>query len=64
MLFLLRKILLFELRMKKANEERIDSSSSEDEIYSNNLKEAIDQQFLNDDPYITRKTEFAPESSK
>ncbi|XP_011253300.1 uncharacterized protein LOC105249487 isoform X3 [Camponotus floridanus] len=46
--------------MKKA--ERIDLSSSEDEICSNNLKEAIDQQFLNDNLYITRKTEFAPES--
>ncbi|XP_025267087.1 uncharacterized protein LOC105249487 isoform X2 [Camponotus floridanus] len=47
--------------MKKA--ERIDLSSSEDEICSNNLKEAIDQQFLNDNLYITRKTEFAPESN-
>jgi len=48
--------------MKKA--ERIDVSSSEDEICSNNLKEAIDQQFLNDNLYIPRKAEFAPESSK
>lgn len=61
-MFSLRKILLLELRMKKA--ERIDLSSSEDEICSNNLKEAIDQQFLNDNVYITRKAEFAPESSK
>ncbi|XP_072758177.1 uncharacterized protein [Anoplolepis gracilipes] len=47
--------------MKKANEQ-IDLSSSEDEIPQNILKEAIDQQFLNDNLYIVEKAEFIPES--
>lgn len=48
--------------MKKANEQ-VDLSSSEDEISPSILKEAIDQQFLNDNLY-TGKAEFVPESSK
>ncbi|CAL1681273.1 unnamed protein product [Lasius platythorax] len=46
--------------MKKANEQ-VDLSSSEDEISPSILKEAIDQQFLNDNLY-TGKAEFVPES--
>lgn len=45
-------------------EAKTDLSSSEDEISPSILKEAIDQQFLNDNLYSTRKDQFVPESSK
>ncbi|XP_070153635.1 uncharacterized protein [Polyergus mexicanus] len=48
--------------MKKAIKQT-DLSSSEDEISPSILKEAIDQQFLNDNLYSTRKGQFVPESS-
>lgn len=60
-IFIMKNIVL-ELEMKKANEQ-VDLSSSEDEISPSILKEAIDQQFLNDNLY-TGKAEFVPESSK
>ncbi|XP_012540534.1 uncharacterized protein LOC105839060 isoform X2 [Monomorium pharaonis] len=40
--------------MKEIN-ERLDLSSSEDEVFTDNLKQAIDQQFLHDDLYNTEK---------
>jgi len=49
--------------MKKINEQ-VDSSSSEDEKFANILKEAIDQQFLNNNLYSTEKTEAIPQSGK
>lgn len=42
--------------MKKINEQS-NLSSSEDEASTNTLREAIDQQFLNDDLYSTEKTQ-------
>lgn len=38
-----------------------DSSSSENEISVNILKEVIDQQFLNDNLYISKKTIGVPQ---
>ncbi|KYQ53768.1 hypothetical protein ALC60_07251 [Trachymyrmex zeteki] len=47
--------------MKKISEQ-VDSSSSEDEKFANILKEAIDQQFLNNNLYSLEKTKAIPES--
>jgi len=49
--------------MKKINEQ-VDSSSSEDEKFANILKEAIDQQFLNNNLYSIEKAEAIPQSGK
>lgn len=49
--------------MKKIN-GRIDLSSSEDEASTNILRQAIDQQFLNDDLYNIEKTQVIPSSGK
>lgn len=49
--------------MKKINEQA-DLSSSEDETSTNILREAIDQQFLNDDLYSIEKTQAIPSSGK
>jgi len=38
------------------DKEREDSSMSEDEMFMNNVKEAIDQQFFIDDLYNNEKT--------
>ena len=52
-----------KLMMKKINEQ-VDSSSSEDEKFANILKEAIDQQFLNNNLYSIEKAEAIPQSGK
>ena len=53
----------WNLKMRKANGQA-DSSDSEDEVSASVLREAIDQQFLNDDLYVARRAEIVPESSK
>ncbi|EGI63243.1 hypothetical protein G5I_08271 [Acromyrmex echinatior] len=47
--------------MKKTSEQ-VDSSSSEDEKFANILKEAIDQQFLNNNLYNIEKAKAIPQS--
>lgn len=42
----------------------MDISSSEDEISTDVFKEAIDQQFLNDNLYNTAKLPLIPQSSE
>ncbi|KYM98371.1 hypothetical protein ALC62_10894 [Cyphomyrmex costatus] len=47
--------------MKKISKQ-VDSSSSEDENFTNNLKEAIDQQFLNNNLYSVEKVKAVSQS--
>lgn len=49
--------------MEKINKQ-IDLSSSEDEVSTNILKEAIDQQFLTNDLYNMKKAKVISQSSK
>lgn len=49
--------------MKEINEQS-NLSSSEDEACTSTLKEAIDQQFLNDNLYSIEKTQPIPSSGK
>ncbi|XP_018047141.1 PREDICTED: uncharacterized protein LOC108686379 isoform X2 [Atta colombica] len=50
--------------MMKKISEQVDSSSSEDEKFANILKEAIDQQFLNNNLYSIEKAEAITQSAK
>ena len=49
--------------MKKISEQ-VDSSSSEDEKFTNILKEAIDEQFLNNNLYSIEKAKTISPSGK